>query len=101
MASSTKPHTPRRSRGSHTTGRPRVDRRLDPKGRQHVAAIVALGGIGWRVTEIRPDISAPVLWHVTIERHDESASISVTEADPDVALEELARYAAADAEEAR
>jgi hypothetical protein len=50
------------------------------------------------VTSIRPDRSAPVLWRVTIGRYDGFASISVTEADPDDALDELLRYALTDAE---
>lgn len=90
----------RRSRGSHTTGRPRADRRLDPDGRRHVATIIALGVIGWRVIEMRPDISAPVLWRVTIERFD-GLSMTAREAEePFVALDELARYASAGAREA-
>lgn len=72
---------------------------VDP--RPHVAALLELSALGWHVTEIRPDRVAPVLWRVTIRRYDGYASITVTEADPDAALDELFRYAAADAEEAR
>jgi hypothetical protein len=39
----------------------------------------------------------PTLWRLTIQRHDENASITLIEADPDVALAELIRYAQADA----
>ena len=90
-------------RKAHATGRhgatTRASRHLNTLERPHVTTIVALGVSGWYVTEIRPDISAnePVLWRVTIERYDQSMSITLTEADPDVALEELARYTAADA----
>ncbi len=104
MSPSRKSATQRRSRGSHATGRhgaalAHAIRRPDPPARPHVATIVTLGAIGWYVTEIRPDIDrdAPVLWHVTITRYDKNLSITLAEADPDVALEELARYAAADA----
>ena len=40
---------------------------------------------------------APALWRVTIQRYDENASMTMVEADPDVALAELVRYAQADA----
>jgi hypothetical protein len=63
-----------------------------------VAAIVALDAIGWRVTEIWPSLDyGGALWQVTIKRVDFDASITVTATDPDAALEEIARYAAADA----
>lgn len=61
-------------------------------------ALLELGGLGWHVTEIRPDRDAPVLWRVTIKRYDGFASISVKDADPDDALDELLRYACVDAE---
>lgn len=67
----------------------------------YVATLVELGTFGWHVTEIRPDIGgvdAPMLWRVTIRRYDGYASITITEADPDAALDELARYAAVDAD---
>lgn len=65
-----------------------------------MVALVALDTIGWRLTELRPSLSAGAgMWHVTIERVDYVASMSATAPDPDGALEELARYAAADAEE--
>lgn len=70
--------------------------------RPHVATIATLLARGWRVGEIRPSTDAPVLWRVTAERYDGAVSITITDAvDPDAALEELARYAAADAREAR
>jgi hypothetical protein len=62
-----------------------------------VVVIEALEAIGWRVSELRPSIDRE-LWHVTIERVDLVASMTVTAPDPDVALEELARYAAVDAQ---
>lgn len=103
MPPSRKSKPPRRSRGSHTTGRPRVDRRLDPEGRPHVATMATLIALGWRVAEIRPRrVDEPVLWRVTIDRYDGAVSITAIDAaDPDTALEELARYAAADAEDPR
>ena len=61
--------------------------------------IAALDAIGWHVVEIRSDISGggAALWRATITRLDGDASMTVTAADPDDALEELARYAQADA----
>jgi hypothetical protein len=82
-------------RGAHTTDH------HDADPRPHVAALLELSAFGWHVTEIRPDIGggdAPVLWRVTIRRYDGYASITITEADPDAALDELARYAAVDAD---
>ncbi|HWO18430.1 MAG TPA: hypothetical protein VNO30_06625 [Kofleriaceae bacterium] len=73
-----------------------------PPVRPHVAMIEALDSFGWRVTEIRPSShQRPALWHVTVRRVDLVASMSVTATDPDAALEELARYAAADAKAPR
>lgn len=93
---------PRRFRKPHATGRhgpacaaPHPDPRIHP----HVATLIALGRLGWHVTEIRPDRDDPVVWRVTVTRYDKDMSMTLLEADPDVALEELARYAAADAEE--
>ena len=64
-----------------------------------MALIAGLDAIGWRVTELRPSGGCElVLWHVTIERVDHVASMTATAPDPDVALEELARYAATDGE---
>jgi hypothetical protein len=64
-----------------------------------VRHIVALEAMGWHVVGLRPSITGdePALWHVTIERYDESASMTMTDVDPDVALAELVRYAQADA----
>ncbi len=61
--------------------------------------IVALKRVGWRVVEIRPDDidRSAALWHTTIRRFDGDASMTVTAADPDDALEELVRYAQVDA----
>jgi hypothetical protein len=72
---------------------------LDQQVRPHLATLSTLGAIGWHVTEIRPDRDEPVLWHVTITRYDGNLSITLTDADPDVALAERARYASADAKE--
>ena len=91
MSSSTKSETPRRSRGSHTTERYEGDPRL------YVAALLKLAALGWYVTAIRPDRSAPLLWRVTVVRYDLSVWISAIDADPDDALAEIVRYAAADA----
>ncbi len=65
--------------------------------RTHVSVIAALEAIGWRVTELRPSVDH-AMWHVTIERVDLVAKMTVTAPDPDAALEELARYTAADAQ---
>jgi hypothetical protein len=65
-----------------------------------VRHIVELAAIGWHVVGLRPsrtDDPPPALWHVTIERFDESATMSIVEDDPDVALAQLVRYAQADA----
>jgi hypothetical protein len=88
---SSKPDTPHPCR-SHATGH------HDADPRPHVAALITLGALGWYVTAIRPDRTQPVLWRVTIERFDGYASISVKEADPDDALDEVLRYAAIDRE---
>jgi hypothetical protein len=74
----------------------------DRQGRPHVATLATLAALGWHVTEIRPDRDAPVQWRVEIRRYDGAVAIVVLDAsDPDAALEELARYAAADAEDPR
>jgi hypothetical protein len=125
MPPSTKPPKPRRSRGPHTAGRcaaraitrllsacmdrirtiaadlaGRDDAELDR--RPHVATLGELRALGWDVTEILPDRDEPVLWRVEIKRFDGAVAIIVLDAaDPDAALEELARYAAADAEDPR
>jgi hypothetical protein len=117
---SSKSDTPRRPCGLYTTGRRAITRLLSSWTRTIVAVLVgsglrpddsdpdrpershvaALGALGWHVTEIRPSIDAPVQWRVTVKRHDGAVEIVVLDAaDPDAALEELARYAAADAEE--
>jgi hypothetical protein len=64
-----------------------------------VRHIVELEAIGWHVVGLRPSRTdeESALWRVTIERYDENASMTVVEADPDVALAELVRYARADA----
>lgn len=73
----------------------------DRPERPHVATLATLGALGWHVTEIRPSIDAPVQWRVEIKRYDGAVSIILIDAsDPDAAIEELARYAAADAEDA-
>ncbi len=81
----------------------RADTDPDRPERPHVttmATLTALGELGWHVTEIRPSNDAPVQWRATIKRQDGAVSIVVIDAtDPDAAIEELARYAAADAEE--
>lgn len=66
--------------------------------RSHVATLLVLSGLGWHVTKIRPDLAGDTaaLWRVTIERYDGYVSITAVESDPDIALQELTRYAAAD-----
>lgn len=65
-----------------------------------VQLITRLEPAGWHVVEIRPDSTdgETALWRVKIERYDRSASMTVIDAYPDVALAELARYAQADAQ---
>jgi hypothetical protein len=71
----------------------------DRRERPHLATLGALDALGWHVTEIRPS-DAPVLWRVEIKRYDGAIAIVMIDAtDPDAALEELARYAATDAED--
>jgi len=125
MSPSTKPDNQRRSCGPLTAGRCAAraitrllsacidkgrtvlatlvgrDGDLDRRARPHVATLAALAALGWRVTEIRPSTDAPMQWRAEITRHDGSVSMIVLDAaDPDAALEELARYAAADREDA-
>ncbi len=78
----------------------RVD--VDPvwHERPHASTLGALGELGWHVTEIRRSNDAPVLWRVEIKRYDGAIAIVMIDAtDPAAAIEELARYAAADAED--
>ncbi len=120
MPASTKSHTPL---SSHLTGRSaarvlvrllsacaihvralvaylRADADPDRPERPHAATLAALGELGWHVTEIRPSTDAPVLWRVEIKRYDGAIAIVMIDAtDPDAAIEELARYAVADAED--
>lgn len=91
MPSPTTADTPR-PRSLHATDHHAAD------PRPHVAALLELRSLGWYLSAIRPDLAAPALWRVAIQRYDGNASITVTEADPDEALDELIRYAAADAE---
>ena len=92
----------RRSRKTHTTNRHDTASehaldRAEPPSQLHTATIVALNKMGWRVTEIRPSLDPGArMWSVKIERIDFVATMTVTAPDPDVALEELSRYAATD-----
>jgi hypothetical protein len=81
----------------------RRSRGQDVRHRAHAYArhITALEAAGWRLVGLRPDVTGAALWRARSERYDESASISVTEADPDAALAELVRYAQVDAVGAR
>lgn len=124
MSPSRKSDNPRRSCGPHAVGRGAIrtitrllsacmdrvcavraalvgpgDVDRDRQVRPHVATLDALDALGWHVTRIRPARDASALWRVEIKRYDGAVSISVSDAsDPDAALEELARYAAVDAE---
>jgi hypothetical protein len=73
------------------------DRTTD--ARPHIAAMRELAVLGWHVTEIRPDREPPVLWSVSIRRYDGNVEMTISEADPDAALDELLHYAAADEDE--
>lgn len=78
----------------------RVDRkRPAPRALPLVRHLLALEALGWRLVRLQPSgaEAEATLWRATIERYDEGASMSITEADPDVALGELLRYARADA----
>ena len=73
----------------------------DPHALPLVRHIFALEALGWHLVRLQPsgtgaEVEA-TLWRATIERHDEGVSMSVTEADPDIALGELLRYAQVDA----
>lgn len=62
--------------------------------------IAGLEPVGWRVVGMRPSIAGDgevTLWRVTIERHDQEASMVVTDSDLEAAIAELARYVQADA----
>ena len=67
--------------------------------RPHVAALRELAALGWHVTEIRPDREPPVLWTVRARRYDHNVEVTVTDADPDAALEEALHFAACDEDE--
>jgi hypothetical protein len=71
----------------------------DPHTRSLVRRIVELEATGWHVVRLRPSTSSETsaLWRVTIERYDQNATMTITEADPEAALAELVRYAKADA----
>jgi hypothetical protein len=62
--------------------------------RSLVQHCVALEAAGWHVVTLRPsDTDEPLLWRVTIERHDEAMTMTMSEvAEPDAALAELVRY---------
>jgi hypothetical protein len=60
---------------------------------------IALEAAGWHVIELRPSSTDELaLWRVTIERFDQSITMTLRDAeDPDAAMEELVRYARVDA----
>jgi hypothetical protein len=70
-----------------------------PPTRSLVRSIVEFEAIGWHVARLRPSTSgeASALWCVTIERYDQNATMTITEANLEAALAELVRYAKADA----
>ena len=90
---------------SHATGRHGVVPARPARGtalqaRPHVVFISALDALGWRVTKISPEGGGDTpLWHVTIGRVDLVAYMTAVAPDPDMALKELIRYAAVDADE--
>src|SRR5690606_26783417 len=75
------------------------DRGQDAHACPLVHHIVVLEAFGWHVIGLRTHRigDEPALWCAVIERHDESAMMTMTDADPGVALAELVRYAKADA----
>ena len=66
---------------------------------QMASQVLALNVAGWKVTEVRPSSTAPLLfWRVTIERYDQAMTMTLRDApNPDDAIEELLRYVQADA----
>jgi hypothetical protein len=60
---------------------------------------IALEAAGWHVVEVRPSGTDELaLWRVTIERYDQTMTMTVCDAiNPDVAIEDLLRYAQVDA----
>ena len=85
---------------TYTSNRPPTTRPARPTdARPHVAALRELAALGWRVVEIRPDREPPLLWTVTVRRHDHNVEVTIHEADPDAALEEALHFAACDEDE--
>ena len=60
---------------------------------------IALEAAGWHVAELRPSgVDELALWRATIERYDGAMTMTVRDSiAPDAAIEELLRYAQADA----
>ena len=84
---------PRRSYVTHRHG-PAV-----PPASPLVRHGIALEAAGWHVVEVRPSgTNALALWCVTIERYDQAMTMTIRDAiNPDVAIEDLLRYAQVDA----
>jgi hypothetical protein len=71
---------------------------LPPEKQVAWVEVVALEAAGWHVVELRPSGTDELaLWRVTIQRYDANMTMTLQEADPDVALEELVRYVQVDA----
>jgi hypothetical protein len=71
---------------------------LPPEKQVAWVEVVALEAAGWHVVELRPSGTDELaLWRVTIQRYDTNMTMTLQEADPDVALEELVRYVQVDA----
>lgn len=84
----------------HEAARARPARDAAPRGHPHMAYISTLAALGWRVTKIYPEGQEEnALWHVSIERVDLVAYMTAVAPDPDMALRELIRYVAVDADE--
>ena len=100
-----RPPEPRalRRHGPTASGENRPEPLQEPHSQPLVHHIVALAAAGWHVVELRPSLSSgqAALWHVAIARFDLAVKLSATEADPDAALAELARYASTDAAQER
>lgn len=110
MSPSQSPRSPKRRRRTHIRARhpsPFVRSKAEPTSNLPAHAhplvrhIIALEAIGWRVVQLRPLPAGGEipLWYVAITRVDLDASMTMSAADPDVALAELVRYASADATE--
>lgn len=70
----------------------------DPSALPFVRDILALEDVGWHIVDLQPSSTDELaLWRVKIERYDEHATMTMTDADPGAALPEILRYVQVDA----